>query len=67
MGTGYTTLDDIEARLERAVDDGILSEKEAYEELMYAMEEEHLRAEEAQLEEEMWEQAEREIAEQYGF
>lgn len=67
MGTGYTTLDDLEARLERAVDDGILSEKEAYEELMYAMEEERHRAEEAQLEQEMWEQAEREIAEQYGF
>lgn len=67
MGTGYTTLDDLEARLERAVDDGVLTEQEANEELMYAMEEERHRAEQAQLEEEMWEQAEREIAEQYGF
>ena len=67
MGTGYTTLDDLEARLERAVDDGVLTEQEANEELMYAMEEERRRAEEAQLEEEMWEQAEREIAEQYRF
>lgn len=32
-GTGYSTLDDLEACLDKAVDDGIISEQEAWYEM----------------------------------
>lgn len=35
-GTGYSTLDDLEARLDKAVDDGIISEQEAWYEMQDA-------------------------------
>ena len=34
--TGYSTLDDLEARLDKAVDDGIISEQEAWYEMQDA-------------------------------
>lgn len=39
-GTGYTTLDDLESRLDRAVEEGEISEAEAMEEYEAAMAEE---------------------------
>ena len=43
MGTGYTTLDDLESRLDRAVEEGMISEQEAREEWEDAMREEQTR------------------------
>ena len=39
-GTGYTTLDDLESRLDRAVEEGIIDESEARYEYEKAMREE---------------------------
>ena len=42
-GTGYTTLEDLESRLDRAVEEGIITEEEAREEYEEAWRNEYVR------------------------